>query len=139
MTAAPSEIAVGSELTPTTKAISQDVINRYGKLNGDNNIIHYDGDFARQHGYRDAIAHGMMTFGLISEMMTRFLGKGWVSGGKIEIILVAPVYSGDTITARGKVKEKVSEGDALRLVVETWCENQDGERVLLGEASGLVS
>ncbi len=136
---AAKETKVGDELPVTTKSIDQTMIDSYGKLNGDSNLIHYDRDFARKCGFPDTIAHGLMTFGFISEIMTRFFGRGWVSGGKIKMIFVAPVHPGDTISAKGKVKGKAPEGEALRVVVETWCENQKGERVLVCEASGLVS
>lgn len=138
MTLATREITVGTELPVATKTISQPMIDRYGRLNGDNNLMHYKKEFAQQYGFRDTLAHGLMTFGFISEVMTQFLGRGWVSHGKVNVAFVAPVHPGDTVTAGGRVKEKVPEGESFRLVVEIWCENQDGRRVVVGEASGLI-
>jgi 3-hydroxybutyryl-CoA dehydratase len=138
MSMATRETDVGEKLPTVTKSIDQPMIDGYGKLNGDNNLIHYDKEFARSCGFPDTIAHGLMTFGFISEVMTCFLGRGWVCAGVVSLTFIAPVHPGDTITAAGRVKERVPEGDALRLVAEVWCENQNGVRVLTGEASGLV-
>jgi len=43
--------------------ITQAMIDQYGVLNGDNDIIHYDIDYARQRGYKDTLAHGPMVMG----------------------------------------------------------------------------
>jgi acyl dehydratase len=47
------------------------------------------------------------------------------------------VYAGDRLTVHGVIKEKLQEGDATRVVVEVWCENQDGVKTAVGTASGL--
>jgi hypothetical protein len=39
----------------------------------------------------------------------------------------------------GKVKSKEPEGAATRVSVEFWCENQDGIKTLVGNASGLAA
>ena len=139
MDTATRETEIGINLPEVTKAIDQPMIDRYGVLNGDINTIHYDKEFAQKCGFQDTIAHGLMTFGFVSEVMTRFLGRGWVNGGAINLTFIAPVHPGDTITTKGKVKEKHAEGEVIRVVAEVWCEKQNGEKVLVGEASGLVT
>ena len=44
----------------------------------------------------------------------------------------------DKITTNGIVREKVTKDDAVKLILDVWCENQHGERVVLGTATGLV-
>lgn len=139
MSTATRDTKIGTALPPTIKFIDQPMIDRYGKINGDSNTIHYDKEFAQECGFPDTIAHGLMTFGFISEMMTRFFGKGWIKGGKMEMSFIEPVHPGDSITTRGSIKERMAEGSGLRLIVEIWCENQEGKRVISGEASALVN
>ena len=53
-------------------------------------------------------------------------------------VFLKPVFVGDVITAGAMVKEKIPEGRGTRIVLETWCDNQNGDRVLAGTASALV-
>ena len=39
--------------------MTQEKIDRYGKLNGDNDILHYDHDYCIKRGFRGTLAHGM--------------------------------------------------------------------------------
>lgn len=138
MAIATREADVGSELPAVSKAISQPMINQYGRVNDDTNLMHYDGEFARARGYRDAIAHGLMTFAFVSEMLGQYFGSQWAQGGKVRIKFIAPVYPGDTITTGGRLTASHPEGAGQRLTVDVWCENQDGQSVLIGEASAVV-
>ena len=36
------------------------------------------------------------------------------------------------------VRERIEEGDRVRLILDVWLENQRGEKVLVGSASGLA-
>ena len=38
--------------------------------------------------------------------------------------LVKGVYPGDTLTVKGVVTDKIPEGNAMRLVLDVWLENQ---------------
>ena len=100
--------------------------------------IHTDEEWARKKGFRAPLAQGMMSTAYVSEMMTNFLGEGFVKGGTLSMAFLQPVYAGDTLTVHGVVKEKRPEGAATRVVVEVWCENQEGERTAAGTASGLL-
>ena len=117
------------------KEISQRRIDAYSVVRPKS--IHTDGSWARQKGFRAPLAQAMMSTAYVSEMMTRFLGTGFVKGGAMSMVFIKPVYAGDRLTVHGVVKEKRREGDATRVVVEVWCENQHGEKTAVGTASGL--
>jgi hypothetical protein len=38
----------------------------------------------------------------------------------------------------GVVKDTQPEGARTRVIVEVWCENQDGDKTAVGTASGLI-
>ena len=116
------------------KEISQRRIDAYSVVRPKS--IHTDEDWARQRGFRAPLAQAMMSTAYVSEMMTRFLGTGFVKGGKMSMVFIKPVYAGDRLTVRGVIKDKRPEGDATRVVVEVWCENQHGEKTAVGTASG---
>ena len=128
-------IAVGQELPVLEKEPSQRRIDAYSGVRP--RSIHTDEDWARQKGFRTTLAQGMMSTAYVSEMMTRFLGAGFVKGGTMSMTFVKPVYAGDRLTVRGVVKELRPESGGRRVVVEVWCQNQRGEKTAVGTASGL--
>ncbi|MGH7367896.1 MAG: MaoC family dehydratase [Candidatus Rokuibacteriota bacterium] len=79
-----------------------------------------------------------MSTAYVSEMMTRFLGAGFVKGGTLSMAFIKPVYAGDRLIVHGVVKEMRPEGAGTRVVVEVWCENQHGEKTAAGTASGVA-
>ena len=129
-------IAVGQNLPPLTKEISQRQIDAYSGVRP--RSIHTDEAWARAKGFRAPLAQGMMSTAYVSEMLTKLLGAGFVKGGAMSVAFVKPVYVGDRLTVQGVVKEKGPDGGATRIVVEVWCENQHGEKTAVGTASGLV-
>ena len=129
-------MSANARALPTlVKEISQRRIDAYSVVRPKS--IHTDEDWARQRGFRAPLAQAMMSTAYVSEMMTRFLGTGFVKGGTMSMVFIKPVYAGDRLTVRGMVKEKSPEGGAARVVVEVGCENQHGEKTAVGTASGL--
>jgi len=131
------DINVGDELPPVIRKVTQEKINRYGLVSGDITSFHVDPEAAAQTIYQVTVASGVYLETLFSQMMLNWLAnpKGWLSGGKLNTKLVKPVYPGDTITARGRVTDKVASD--RRVVCEVTVESQKGETVVVGEASAL--
>ena len=136
MTTAIDTIAIGQALPTLVKDVGQRKIDAYSTVRA--RSIHTDEAWARAKGFRAPLAQGMMLTAYVSEMMTRFLGEGFVKGGTLSMSFLQPVYAGDRLTIHGEVKEKRAEGTATRVIVEVWCENQEGERTAAGTASGLI-
>jgi 3-hydroxybutyryl-CoA dehydratase len=119
-----------------TKTITDDDIRAFADLTGDHNPVHLDDDFAQTTRFGRRIAHGMLSAGLISAVLANKLpGTGTVYLSQ-SLSFVAPVYPGDTITARVTVA-KVREDKPI-VTLETVCTNQKGEPVIRGEAVVLV-
>jgi 3-hydroxybutyryl-CoA dehydratase len=129
-------ITIGQELPTLTKHISQRQIDVYSGVKPKS--IHTDEAWAHAKGFRTTLAQGMMSTAYVSEMMTAFLGSGFIEGGTMSVAFVMPVYAGDTLTVHGRVKEKQPDGADTRVVVEVWIENQIGQKTAAGTASGLV-
>lgn len=99
---------------------------------GDRNPIHRDAAFAAETSFREPIAPGIFTAGLISAVIgTRLPGPGAIYLSQT-LNFTTPVKRGDTITARVEIVEIVAERNRIRLL--TVCRNQQGEDVLSGEA-----
>ena len=131
-----ASVGIGQELPPLVKNIPQRKIDAYSGVRP--NYIHSDEAFARKKGFRAPLAQAMMSTAYVSEMMTRFVGAGFVKGGALSMTFIKPVLAGDRLTVRGVVKEQRPEGGRTRVVVEVWCENQDDVTTAVGTASGLV-
>ncbi len=141
MIKAHKDLDIGDEIDPVTYEITQEKINIYSRYvfhGKDTKNIHTDDEIARSAGLPRALAQGRYPVGYISERMMDFFGQGWVQGGNLEVSLVKGIFPGDTITVKGIITEKIPEGDAVRLVLDVWLENQAGEPATAGIASGLV-
>jgi acyl dehydratase len=132
----PITVAVGQVLPTLVKDVGQRKIDAYSIVRA--RSIHTDEAWARAKGFKAPLAQGMMSTAYVSEMMTAFLGAGFVKGGTMSMAFIKPVYAGDRLTVHGVVKEKRAEGAATRVVVDVWCENQDGGTTAVGTASGLL-
>jgi 3-hydroxybutyryl-CoA dehydratase len=115
------------------KTVTEVDVTLYAGITGDLNPAHIDDIFARESIFKERIAHGMLTAGLISAVLgTRLPGPGTIYLGQT-LNFLAPVHIGDTITATVEVLELVAGGKRARL--KTTCTNQDGATVLDGEAT----
>jgi len=129
-------VSIGGELPRLVKEIPQRKIDAYSGVRP--RYIHSDEAFARTKGFPAPLAQAMMSTAYVSEMMTRFVGAGFVRGGTMSMAFIKPVLAGDRLTVHGVVKDKQPEGGRTRVVVEVWCENQHGEKTAVGTASGLI-
>ena len=102
------------------------------RLSGDANPLHSDDAFARQHSFRERLAHGL----LVSSCLLPAFAKLSAAPGFLCLSQTLqyrkPVYVGDRLEAVVRV---VHKSEATRvLVVATTVLNQEGEPVLTGEA-----
>ena len=117
-----------------SKTFSEVDIYLYAGISGDFNPAHINEVYARKTHFKTRIAHGMLSAGLISAVIgTQLPGPGSIYMQQT-LSFLAPVYMGDTVTARVEIMEKV---DKKKVRLKTTCLNQDAVIVLEGEA--LVS
>jgi acyl dehydratase len=116
-------------------AISQDLIDWYGRLNGDHDVVHYDAGYAAALGYRAPIDHGLMHAAYASEMLCQAFGMRWLSGGRYAVKWTAPVYPGEVLFPIAEAGAVESAADPERLPLAVRIENGDGAVVMAGDAS----
>jgi len=112
--------------------VTEDSVRTFAALTGDYNPLHFDPEFAAGTKFGRLVAQGGLTTGILHALVamdmpgpgTVFLSQTWK--------FTAPVYIGDTITARAEVVSlhETKPVTQLRIVVT----RQDGETVLEGEA-----
>ena len=119
------------------KTIADEDVRAFAELTGDRNPVHLDEEYAAQTRFGRRIAHGMLGASLISAVLANELpGRGTVYLSQT-LRFTAPVFLGDTVTARVVVKQ-VREDKPI-VTLETVCTNERGERVVEGEAVVLAS
>jgi phosphate acetyltransferase len=129
------EIKVGDSATLTRTLRPQD-IQLFAVMSGDVNPAHVDPEYAHSSMFQEVIAHGMWGGSLISTVLgTEFPGPGTIYIGQT-LRFSRPVKVGDTITIKITCKQKF-DGNK-HMVFDCLCTNQDGLKVIAGEAEVLA-
>lgn len=130
------ELGIGFELEPVVKKVTLDKVRLY---TGWPQSRSYHNDYAEAHrkGLDEPILLGNQILDYIFELLIKFFGQGYL-GGNLSVQLIRQMHADDEITTRGIIQKREVEGDALRLILDISCENQFGEKVIFGTASGLV-
>jgi acyl dehydratase len=120
------------DVAEVVRQVDADGVAEFVEAVGDYNPIHSDPEYAARTSFREPIAPGVFTAGLISAAIgTELPGPGAIYLSQT-LKFLKPVKVGDTITARVTVAELLRERNRIRL--STVCLNQHGEEVLTGEA-----
>src|SRR5918992_4164530 len=87
-----------------SKTITDEDIRTFSELTGDRNPVHLDDEYAARTRFGRRIAHGMIAASLLSAVLANELpGHGTVYLSQT-LRFNAPVFLGDTVTARVVVK-----------------------------------
>ena len=130
------ELENGFELEPIIKKVTLDKVRLYTDWPQSKNY-HNDYPEAYDKGLKEPILLGNQILDHIFELLIKFFGQGYL-GGNLSVELIRQMHADDVITTRGIIREKVVEGDAVKLILDISCENQFDEKVIIGTASGLV-
>lgn len=116
-----------------TRTVTDHDIRLFAAVSGDTNPVHLDAEFAAGTMFKERIAHGMYTGGLISAAIAMEMpGPGTIYLGQ-ELRFERPVKLGDTITITLEVIEKIDGKNFVKL--KTTATNQDGKVVVSGTAT----
>lgn len=112
--------------------LTADHVRKYTEISGDRNPLHYDETFAARTKFGRLVVQGGLTTGLLHALVAMdlpgpgsvFLSQDWK--------FTAPVFIGDTITARAEVLSVHPTKPVTRLAIRVT--RADGTVVLEGEA-----
>lgn len=110
---------------------------RYAGASGDFNPIHYDESYARATGNPGVFGQGMFTAGIAAHTVADWLGLAAIR--TFEVRFQSRVWPEDMITASAEVTDIEATGanECIESDVEVSC--ADGEIVLTGRATALLS
>lgn len=119
----------------STKTITEDDVLKFAEIVGDSNPIHVDKIFASNTIFKEPIVQGMLIGSLISGVLgTKLPGPGCIYLQQ-DLRFIKAVKINDTVSAFVEVVEIIPKGDFTSIIrLKTWCINQHGETVVLGEA-----
>ena len=134
-------IAPGQQIPSVTKSVTQDTINQFencGILDRQN--IHNDPELAlRRLGTTYPIASGRMSVAFASESLRRFFGpEVFHHTGTVNLKFLRPVKGGDTVTVTGEVSSREEADDGTYVIVNLFCENQNGDRTAVGIGTAVI-
>ena len=125
------ELKVGDS-AQISKTITETDINDFARVTGDFNPVHLDQAYAEKTIFKGRIAHGLLSVGLLSNVLGNILpGHGTIYLSQ-EVKFLAPVRIGDAITAKVEVMELIPEKNRVKF--RTTCINQEGKIVVEGIA-----
>lgn len=135
---------VDSEFSGVTMEVTREKIQRFAIATLDYNPLHFSDDWMTSSSFDgtqfdQVIGHGLMTYSLMTRVVANpvFAAGGWHD--RCEARFRSPVYPGDTVTAKGVIREIYDVDDLRYYVAELVVENQRGTTVATGEALGHLS
>jgi acyl dehydratase len=128
-----ADTPVGTSLSPVSTRFTIEMFK-----SGDVKTIHNDQAAAEREGLAAPIAVGPQVAALIFRMLRNALREGWICGGRSSLTFRRPTPVDQTTVANGVLTGKAKEGDQVRLEFDVWVELPDGEKTIVGTASGLV-
>ncbi|QIG91309.1 MULTISPECIES: MaoC family dehydratase [unclassified Bradyrhizobium] len=104
----------------------------YCGASGDHNPIHVDIDFAKQAGFPDVFAHGMLVMGYLGQALTDAVAPSRIRSFSTRFAAITQL--GAQLTCEGTVTELIEQGGQKRAKVALTTKDQNGEIKLAGEA-----
>ena len=129
-------VASVDDTAEATLTVTEETIDAYADLTGDDNPIHRDDEYAAETFFGGRVAHGMLSAGVVSAALADLPGD--IVYLSQDLDFENPVRPGQTVTATASVVEKLGD-DRIRVqtIAETGVgedEDTESERVLSGTA-----
>lgn len=110
---------------------SQNQVEQYAELTGDNNPIHLDADYAKNSIFKQTIVHGMLPMGIISMIIgTKYPGIGTIYLSQ-DVKFLKPVHTNVEYQCEVMLIEHFPEKHRALLATRIYFK---GEIVMDGEA-----
>ncbi len=117
--------------------LSRTQIVQYAGVSGDYNPLHSDEVYTTKvAGYPSVFAHGMLTMGLTSKMLTNYVGDARLT--KFGVRFTNQVWPGDTLQSTATVDAIREEGGQHYVDLKLSTVNQDGKEVVSGSATARI-
>jgi len=127
------DLNIGDPLGPVQLFVSKARARMYAHACGLNFPRFTDDEAARQEGLPGMILPGNMSLGILTRLVTDWLGSGGGRLTRIGTTYRQPVQPDHTLTLQGFITHTNSEDRTAEL--DVWIENEDAERLVIGTAT----
>jgi len=131
----------GYEIGGVRKALTMEKMRLFsGGLPGINwpsRNIHTDREISIRSGVGRPIGSGLMFEAYITELMINFFGEGWFYNGEAKVIAIDMAGEGDVVVAKSVIKSRKDDARENKTVLDIWCENQFGNKIMIGTAKAF--
>lgn len=114
------------------RPISRTTLALYAGASGDHNPAHIDIDFAKKAGLPDVFAHGMLSFGFLTQVVTSWAGVARLREFGARFVSITQVH--DVVTCKATIVERFEVDGEPRLRLAVVATAQDGRETLSGDA-----
>ena len=137
-----TEIKPDQAIPSVTKSITENSILEFestGILDREN--IHNNPELAAKRlGTTYTLASGRMSITFAAECMRKFFGPDVFNHtGTVNLKFLRPVKAGDTITVTGAVSGTEETDGGTKVLVDLFCDNQDGNRTAVGIGTAVIA
>ncbi|MCI0847673.1 MAG: hypothetical protein J4N75_05725 [Chloroflexi bacterium] len=137
-----TEIKPDQKIPSVTKSITTESILQFestGILDREN--IHNNPELAAKRlGTTYTLASGRMSITFAAESLRKFFGpEVFNHTGTVNLKFLRPVKAGDTITVTGTVTGTEETEAGTKVLVDLFCDNQDGNRTAVGTGTAVIN
>ena len=137
-----TEIKPDQKIPSVTKSITTESILQFestGILDREN--IHNNPELAAKRlGTTYTLASGRMSITFAAESLRKFFGpEVFNHTGTVNLKFLRPVKAGDTITVTGTVTGTEETVAGTKVLVDLFCDNQDGNRTAVGTGTAVIN
>lgn len=100
--------------------------------------LHTDLGAANAAGLAAVVASGTQFEGYVVSLLVDLFEDHWFRAGELEVKITRSVRVGETLQANARVDGRDGVDGGIRIALAVWCENEDGDAVLVGTAACTV-
>ena len=134
----PRALAVGDTVPPLSRPGDFQLWNRYAAVNYEFAGHHLDDSVAQHEGFDAAIGMGPLIHALLYTMLREWIGEDSGRIVKVGMQSRRPWIRKRTLIESGKITGLREEDGELFITLEVWADNDEGARMIVGNAEVAV-
>jgi acyl dehydratase len=135
------DLEVGDIFRAPSRTLTDAHATAFQAVSADNHPIHYDVEYARNHGHTAPVVHGLQVLAFTAPGATLFpqyIGEVFIAFTSVSSTFLAEVHSGDTLYPQLEITDLSLRGGAGQVTTRATIHNQHGQLVLEGEHTYLL-
>lgn len=134
------DIKIGDKIVSEGRTVTEEDVQEFVKLSGDNFPLHTDSEYARNSLFGERIAHGLLVLSIASGLIPPHAPYTIAFYGMNNVRFVNPTRFGDTIRAEVEVIGKEERNDQSGIITyRQTAKNQKDEDVAVGNMKALLA